>query len=100
MHFYACLKVMIKYKSTRGNKKLFTFSETLLKGIAQDGGLFVPEKIPMFSLQDLKRLIGKSYQQHAEVVFDLFETDIRRSTIKQMIKRAYGSHFDTPEIAP
>ncbi len=93
---------MIKYKSTRGYKKIFTFSEAILKGIAPDGGLFVPERIPQFSLIDLKNLQSKSYDQVANFVINLFEPDFSKKEIARMTKKAYayGENFDDKEIAP
>ena len=51
---------MIKYKSTRGSKKQYTFSEAILKGIADDGGLLVPEKLPKLSIDQLDQLTNNN----------------------------------------
>src|SRR5258708_5085270 len=92
---------MIFYTSTRGNdKNKYSFSQAIQKGIAQDGGLLVPETIPRISLKDLKNLSHKSYRQITEFVFNLFETDIPKPTIKRIINQAYAENFDNPEIAP
>lgn len=87
------------YKSTRNSKVKVTASEAILKGLAPDGGLFVPEKIPSLemSLDDLKSM---NYQEIAYEVMKQFLTDFTEKELKECIERAYDSKFDTEEIAP
>ena len=54
----------VRYKSTRNADVLVTASEAVLQGLADDGGLFVPEFIPKLEVP-LKTLAGKSYQEIA-----------------------------------
>ena len=91
---------MIKYKSTRGDNTLYTFSETILKGIAQDGGLFVPQEFPHVSKDDLRSLLKKSYQERADFIINLFQTDFSKEELKKIINKAYSDNFDAKEIAP
>ncbi len=91
---------MIYYKSTRGLQKKFTFSEAILKGIAPDGGLFVPTEVPQLTIDKLKSLVGKSYQELCLEIFDLFQTDFPSDLLKDIIFKAYSSNFDDPQIAP
>lgn len=91
---------MIKYRSTRGDKKLFSFSEAILKGIAPDGGLFVPERIPKLSLSTLVKLRSKNYQERALTILELFETDFDQVRLKKAIQKAYGKKFDHKKIVP
>lgn len=91
---------MIFYQSTRGDKKLNSFSEVILEGIAKDGGLFVPESLPKLSLKQLNLLVGNSYYELAEFIFNLFQTDFSAKDIKKIVKKAYSNNFDHPEIAP
>lgn len=93
---------MITYKSTRGSKKTYTFSEAVLKGLADDGGLLVPERIPSFSLNNLKKLIGKSYAEKALFVLDLFETDLSRNLLRTVTEKAYGKqgYFTDKKVTP
>lgn len=91
---------MIKYKSTRGDNKLYYFSEVLLKGIACDGGLFVPEQITRFTLYQLKQLLGKTYQELAYFLLSLFKLDIKKNDLKEIINKAYSKNFDNQEITP
>ena len=64
----------LKYKSTRSADKTVTASEAILKGLADDGGLFVPEYIPKLdvSMDELKSM---SYQETAYAVMKQFLTD-------------------------
>ena len=87
------------YKSTRNSNVKVKASEAILKGLADDGGLFVPDSIPAFDVS-LDRLKGMSYQEVAYEVMKLFLTDFTEEELKNCINKAYDSKFDTPEIAP
>lgn len=87
------------YKSTRSAEKKVTASQAILKGLADDGGLFVPERIPRLDV-DIKGLAGMSYQETAYEVMKLFFTDFEEEELKNCINRAYDGKFDTKEIAP
>lgn len=91
---------MIFYQSTRGDKTKYKFSGAILKGIASDGGLFVPEYIPKISLDKLKSLAGKSYQELCLEIFYLYQTDISSDILKKIIEKSYSSNFDNPQITP
>lgn len=90
---------MIYYSSTRGGEKDVTASQAILKGLACDGGLFMPDKIPAFDFE-IKDLCGKRYQDIAFEVMKLYLTDYTDEELRGCIERAYDSKFDTDEIAP
>lgn len=87
------------YKSTRNAEKTVTASEAILKGLADDGGLFVPVTIPKLdvSLDELKDM---TYQETAYAVMKQFITDFTEEELKHCIAKAYDTKFDTEEIAP
>ena len=87
------------YKSTRNSNTKVTASQAILKGLAVDGGLFVPTQIPKLpvSLQELKDM---SYQETAYTVMKEFFTDFTEEELKNCIAKAYDSKFDTEAIAP
>ena len=87
------------YKSTRDAEKTVTASQAILKGLADDGGLFVPVSIPKLpvSLGELKKM---TYQETAYTVMKEFLTDFTEEELKSCIAKAYDSKFDTEEIAP
>ena len=87
------------YRSTRSNGAPVTASQAILKGLSDDGGLFVPDHIPTLD-KSLKELAGMTYQQVAYEVMKLFLTDFTEEELKSCIDKAYDSKFDTEEIAP
>jgi len=90
----------INYVSTRDNsKKEITASQAILKGLADDGGLFVPTSVPKLDVS-LEALSKMSYQEVAYEVLKLFLSDFTEEELKHCINSAYDSKFDTEEIAP
>ena len=87
------------YKSTRDDSVRVTASKAILKGLADDGGLFVPESIPALD-KSLEELSKMSYGEVAYEVMKLFFTDFTEEELKKCIANAYDSKFDTTEIAP
>lgn len=89
----------ILYKSTRSKEGTLKASEAILKGLADDGGLFVPNQIPKLdvSIEDLSKM---TYQELAYEVMKLYFTDFTEEELKNCIANAYDSKFDTEEIAP
>ena len=87
------------YKSTRNADEKVTASQAILKGLADGGGLFVPEEIPPLDT-DLDDLAKMTYQETAYLVMSKFLTDFTEEELKSCIASAYDSKFDTEEIAP
>ncbi len=93
------MQMDILYRSTRGNAETVTASQAILKGLADDGGLFVPERIPALDV-DMDTLAGMTYQEVAYEVMSRFLTDFTKEELQTCIARAYDEKFDTDEIAP
>ena len=89
----------VLYTSTRNENEKVTASKAILQGLANDGGLFMPDTIPALDI-DLDQLAKMSYQETAYEVMKLFLTDFTDDELKYCINSAYDSKFDTPEIAP
>lgn len=89
----------LMYSSTRNADVKLTASQAILKGLADDGGLFVSERIPelKYSVEELAEM---SYQETAYAVMKEFLTDFTEEELKDCINKAYDSKFDTEEIAP
>ena len=89
----------VLYNSTRGGEKGVSASQAILKGLACDGGLFVPNAIPVMegNLSDWKEL---SYKELAYEVMKLYFDDFTEEELKNCIERAYDEKFDTDVIAP
>ena len=89
----------IMFKSTRGDKNYVTASQAIVQGIANDGGLFVPETIPTIDFP-LEKITEMSYQELAYEVLKLILTDYTEEELKYCINSAYDEKFDTKLIAP
>lgn len=87
------------YSSTRNAAETATASQAILKGLAENGGLFVPNTIPALDVS-LDALAKMSYQEVAYEVMSRMLTDFTEEELKYCIQSAYDSKFDTPEIAP
>ena len=89
----------ILYKSTRDSSKSVSASYAIIKGIAEDGGLFMPDQFPSLeiSLEELSKL---DYKGVAYEVMKLFFTDFTEEELRYCIEHAYDSKFDTEEIVP
>lgn len=87
------------YTSTRNSEVRVTASQAILKGLAPDGGLFVPESLPSLDVS-MGELTQMTYQETAYAVMKQFLTDFTEEELRACINRAYDSKFDTEEIAP
>ena len=87
------------YSSTRNANDKLESSQAILKGLADDGGLFVPEMIPTLDVS-IDKLAKMSYQEVAYEVMKLYLTDFTKEELQHCINSAYDSKFDTDVIAP
>lgn len=86
------------YKSTRGGEGV-SASMAILKGLADNGGLYVPSEIPSLTVP-VEELANMTYQEVAYEVMKLYLTDFTPEELKSCIAKAYDSKFDAQEIAP
>ncbi|MDA3882445.1 MAG: threonine synthase [Bacteroidales bacterium] len=85
----------IKYYSTNHTAPKVSFGEALLKGLAPDKGLYLPDSIPTFTLHEIESFAGKSYAEIAfEVFTKFFGTEIPSDELLAMCHDAYD--FDVP----
>lgn len=91
--------MQVLYKSTRGKGETVTASMAILKGLSEDGGLFVPTEIPKLDVP-VEKLAQMTYQETAYEVMSRFLTDFTEDELKNCIANAYDEKFDTKEIAP
>ncbi len=89
----------VLFRSTRNHEEKVTASQAILKGLADDGGLYVPEVIPKLALT-LSEVAALSYKELAYEVMKLYLTDYTESELKGCIEKAYDDKFDCKEIAP
>jgi len=88
----------IQFISTRGNTDQLHFSEAVVKGIAPDGGLYVPMELPVLKAEGAD-FLKASYQDLAEKVMEAF-SDLDTDVLRDCIKGAYDSKFASEDIAP
>lgn len=88
------------YISTRGNAPNLGFDDVLLRGLAPDGGLYLPAFWPQFSQDALRTMRGLPYQDVAvSVMFPFVEGVIPKQDFKRLVAKAY-ENFTHPAIAP
>ncbi len=89
----------MQYYSTRGNTAKVSSAEAIIKGLAPDGGLFVPAERP--GIFDIATLPDSSYHELANHIFKIFLSDFTEEEIEAAVKNAYTpTVFDHPEITP
>ena len=90
----------MNYVSTRGEAPRLGFADTLLTGLAADGGLYVPSEWPQLSAETIRGFAGRPYADVAyEVMAPFVGDDIAPADLKQMIDEAYAT-FPHPAVAP
>jgi threonine synthase len=89
----------MKYISTRGQVRGISFKNAVMMGLADDGGLLVPEEIPTLTPGDIAALEKLDYPELAFQIISRFATDIPSSDLKDLIDRSYSS-FTHPEVTP
>jgi len=89
----------MNYISTRGQVKGIPFKQAVMMGLADDGGLLLPEEIPALSEGDIDALGMLDYPELAFQIISRFATDIPSADLKTLIDRSYAS-FTHPEVTP
>ena len=80
----------MEYISTRNKDKLYSFSDVFLKGLAPDGGLFVPKKTPLYTPQELKKLSKLNYNELAAKIISKYCSDeFNEIEINDLVKKSY-----------
>ncbi|WP_226664899.1 threonine synthase [Microbulbifer aggregans] len=90
----------MKFISTRGRAPSLSFADTVLTGLASDGGLYVPEKLPQFSREEIADMAGLNYQELAfRIMWPFVSEDLSEDEMRGIIDRAYAN-FRHDAIAP
>ena len=88
----------MNYVSTRNNLKNFTFKDVFLKGLADDGGLFVPNYIKQFKKEELDNLGSLSYKSlAAEIIYPFIGDFMSKDKLNSLISKSY-SNFRTNDV--
>ncbi|GMG81822.1 threonine synthase [Paralimibaculum aggregatum] len=81
----------MRYISTRGQAPALPFEETMLTGLARDGGLYVPDALPRFTAEELQAMVGLPYEEVAlRVMLPFVEDSIDAATFRTLIGEAYS----------
>ncbi len=86
------------FVSTRGKGRV-TGAEAVVQGLAEDGGLFVPEKFPSVTKEEMERMLGMDYPERAALVLSKYFDDYDKDELLAALKKAY-SQFDEGDAAP
>ena len=88
----------MEYISTRDKSLRYNFKDIFLRGLAPDGGLFVPKKIKSYSKLEIKKLSSLSYTDLAtEIISNFCLPEIKKENLSRLIKKSYKS-FRTQDV--
>jgi len=88
----------VEYISTRNKSLKYNFKDVFLRGLAPDGGLFIPKQIKKYNEAELKKLSVLSYVDLAtEIIFNFCSPSIEKNNLKKMIKKSYET-FSSEEV--
>ncbi len=90
---------MIRYKSTRGSQNAKSSAQAIIRGIAEDRGLYVPDAFPALSKAP-EDMLDCDYRQVAAAVLPAFLSDYTQEELRACIESAYDSKFEAPEVVP
>ena len=89
------------YIDTRGLQGTpLSFTEAVIHGLADGGGLFVPKDLPELGLGDICALADRPYAARAAFIYEAFGVDLPQATIAALMEQSYGAAFDTQEVCP
>ena len=82
----------MKYISTRDNTKEYNFEQVFIKGLADDGGLYVPKTLKKFSAEELIKLKNLNYNALSAEIISLFSEDfISKEELLSLINKSYST---------
>lgn len=89
------------YIDTRGHvSEPIQFTQAVVNGLADGGGLYVPESIPTLSIDAIAQLSSMPYYKRAAYVYKAFDIDMDEQEIESLMAKAYGRNFDDADICP
>ena len=81
----------MKYISTRNNSKEYSFEDVFIKGLADDGGLFIPKEVKKYSTEELESLSGLSYQELAKkIIYPYIGDFMSESELSDIVDKSYS----------
>ncbi|KAG1646494.1 hypothetical protein G6F44_000763 [Rhizopus delemar] len=91
----------MKYRSTRGQAKNYSFEEAVMAGLGPDGGLFIPQAIPSLPQNWRQAWSNYTFQQLAAEILSLYidDSEIPRADLEKLIERSYAT-FRSSDVTP
>lgn len=90
----------MKYNSTRNSLEKISASQAIAKGLAADGGLYVPQELPHVDTEEIRRMCGMDYRARAVCIMSKFLDDFSQDELTDFVKHAYAENYDDSAIAP
>ena len=82
----------MRYVSTRNNSKEYSFEDVFIKGLADDGGLYVPRSLKQFGQDELSELKSLNYNDLSTEIINQFSSDfISKDDLSSLIKKSYST---------
>ncbi len=88
------------YTSTRGNQEMVSAARAITRGLADDGGLYVPQQLPVLSLDEIMAIGKKNYTARAAEILGKFLSDFSADELGECVKKAYTKAKFGDEPAP
>ena len=92
--------LLMEYISTRGSAPAIPSKKAIIKGIAEDNGLYVPSSFPSFGPAPFEGPQRKSYAERAVRILRPFLSDYTDQELNTACRAAYGKNFESPQTAP
>lgn len=90
----------MNYISTRDSSRKVSAAQAIVSGLSPDGGLFLPESLPQFTLDEIKQMTGMDYAGRAVTVLSRFLTDFTSEELLDYVTRAYATDKFGASVAP
>lgn len=91
----------MNYNSTRNKNTVVSASQAIAQGISEEGGLFVPQELPKYSLDDIKALAAEDYRGRAKKIMGDFLSDFTKEEINESVEAAYtAAKFESDNPCP
>lgn len=89
------------YVDTRGHvTEPVPFTQAVIDGLAQGGGLYVPQNLPHYTVEEIADLAKLPYAERAAKVYKSFDVDMPSEMVDELMADAYGKQFDNEDICP
>lgn len=90
----------MNYFSTRDSSKKVSAAQAIARGLAPDGGLYIPESIPQLAPDEIKKLCKLDYRERAVSIMGLYLSEFSKEELRGFVTEAYAGNYDSTAIAP